>query len=122
VSAEGVGFEPTVSCPTHAFQACRFGRSRIPPDVESGPCTRRRPRRRPVHLLAVARARRTCGTREGPLRAASFRTGLGSRDPGARDPTLNVTRGPLPCGGRASGGDSAPRTWIGGTGHHGLPA
>ena len=29
--AEGVGFEPTVSCPTHAFQACRFGRSRIPP-------------------------------------------------------------------------------------------
>ncbi len=30
--AEGVGFEPTVSCPTHAFQACRFGRSRTPPD------------------------------------------------------------------------------------------
>jgi hypothetical protein len=29
--AEGVGFEPTVGCPTHAFQACRFGRSRIPP-------------------------------------------------------------------------------------------
>ena len=29
--AEGVGFEPTVSCPTHAFQACRFGRSRTPP-------------------------------------------------------------------------------------------
>lgn|GEM_PF-36073 len=29
--AERVGFEPTVSCPTHAFQACRFGRSRIPP-------------------------------------------------------------------------------------------
>ena len=27
-AAEGVGFEPTVSCPTHAFQACRFGRSR----------------------------------------------------------------------------------------------
>jgi site-specific DNA recombinase len=36
--AEGVGFEPTVSCPTHAFQACRFGRSRIPP----GWCTRHR--------------------------------------------------------------------------------
>ena len=31
--AEGVGFEPTVGCPTHAFQACRFGRSRIPPGV-----------------------------------------------------------------------------------------
>ena len=29
--AEGVGFEPTVSCPTHALQACRFVRSRIPP-------------------------------------------------------------------------------------------
>ena len=29
--AEGVGFEPTVGCPTHALQACRFGRSRIPP-------------------------------------------------------------------------------------------
>ena len=29
--AEGVGFEPTVGCPTHAFQACRFGRSRTPP-------------------------------------------------------------------------------------------
>ena len=26
-----MGFEPTVGCPTHAFQACRFGRSRIPP-------------------------------------------------------------------------------------------
>jgi hypothetical protein len=33
--AEGVGFEPTVGCPTHAFQACRFGRSRIPPRM---PC------------------------------------------------------------------------------------
>ena len=31
--AEGVGFEPTVSCPTHALQACRFVRSRIPPDT-----------------------------------------------------------------------------------------
>jgi hypothetical protein len=29
--AEGVGFEPTVSCPTHALQACRFVRSRTPP-------------------------------------------------------------------------------------------
>ena len=29
--AEGVGFEPTVTCATHALQACRFGRSRIPP-------------------------------------------------------------------------------------------
>ena len=29
--AEGEGFEPSVSFPTHAFQACRFGRSRTPP-------------------------------------------------------------------------------------------
>ena len=32
--AETVGFEPTVSCPTHAFQACRFGRSRTSPRGE----------------------------------------------------------------------------------------
>ena len=31
--AEGVGFEPTEGCPSHAFQACRFGRSRTPPGV-----------------------------------------------------------------------------------------
>src|SRR5919201_374218 len=35
-TAEGVGFEPTVGCPTHAFQACRFGRSRTPPGSRSG--------------------------------------------------------------------------------------
>jgi len=29
--AEAVGFEPTVGCPTHDFQSCRFGRSRTPP-------------------------------------------------------------------------------------------
>ena len=34
--AEGVGFEPTVTCPTHAFQACRFGRSRTPPGEARG--------------------------------------------------------------------------------------
>src|SRR5215471_10046537 len=32
--AEGQGFEPWVSCPTHAFQACRFGRSRTPPGAD----------------------------------------------------------------------------------------
>ena len=31
--AEGVGFEPTEGCPSHALQACRFVRSRIPPEV-----------------------------------------------------------------------------------------
>jgi hypothetical protein len=29
--AERVGFEPTEGCPSHAFQACRFGRSRTSP-------------------------------------------------------------------------------------------
>jgi hypothetical protein len=29
--AETVGFEPTVSFPTHDFQSCRFGRSRTSP-------------------------------------------------------------------------------------------
>ncbi len=34
--AEGVGFEPTEGFPSHAFQACRFGRSRIPPGTDIG--------------------------------------------------------------------------------------
>ena len=34
--AERVGFEPTVGCPTHDFQSCRFGRSRTPPWVAGG--------------------------------------------------------------------------------------
>ena len=29
--AEGVGFEPTVSCPTVVFKTTPFGRSGIPP-------------------------------------------------------------------------------------------
>ena len=76
--AEGVGFEPTEGCPSHAFQACRFGRSRIPPEVGDGR------RRRIVGMFAgrvevrsgplAARIRRPGGTRALPLRAASFRT------------------------------------------------
>ena len=31
--AEEVGFEPTETCASHAFQACRFGRSRTPPGI-----------------------------------------------------------------------------------------
>ena len=34
--AEEVGFEPTVGCPTHDFQSCRFGRSRTPPRLQPG--------------------------------------------------------------------------------------
>ena len=32
ILAERVGFEPTVGCPTHAFQACAFDRSAISPE------------------------------------------------------------------------------------------
>ncbi len=35
--AEEVGFEPTEPCGSHAFQACRFGRSRTPPLLPDGP-------------------------------------------------------------------------------------
>gem|GEM_PF-2311067 len=34
-----MGFEPTEGCPSHAFQACRFGRSRIPPGRGDRTCT-----------------------------------------------------------------------------------
>src|SRR5204862_7492467 len=58
--AEGVGFEPTEGCPSHAFQACRFGRSRIPPGVCKRP--------------ALARGgQAVCGTPRDPLRAAASR-------------------------------------------------
>ncbi len=45
--AEEVGFEPTVGCPTHDFQSCRFGRSRTPPS---------RAKRYRVHSVAPAGA------------------------------------------------------------------
>ena len=67
--AEGVGFEPTEGCPSHAFQACRFGRSRIPPGRAM--LATRRP---DVSGPLAARIRRPGGTRALPLRAASFRT------------------------------------------------
>jgi hypothetical protein len=38
--AEEVGFEPTVGCPTHDFQSCRFGRSRTPPRMQPGQASR----------------------------------------------------------------------------------
>ena len=41
--AETVGFEPTVSFPTHAFQACRFGRSRTSPGRDDSLSPRLRP-------------------------------------------------------------------------------
>ena len=39
-AAEEVGFEPTVGCPTHDFQSCRFGRSRTPPRMQPGQASR----------------------------------------------------------------------------------
>ena len=59
-SAEGVGFEPTVSCPTHAFQACRFGRSRIPPDVHADGAHAPARRRRPGDLRHTAGSAESC--------------------------------------------------------------
>ena len=47
--AEEVGFEPTVSFPTHDFQSCRFGRSRTPPEAAG------RQQRRGYRLWCVVR-------------------------------------------------------------------
>ena len=46
--AERVGSEPTVGCPTHDFQSCRFGRSRTPPASDTLAWTR--------HVWRLARA------------------------------------------------------------------
>jgi hypothetical protein len=58
--AEEVGFEPTVGCPTHDFQSCRFGRSRTPPELQPGQANgsdRSRPADRPVTLSIRRRTR-----------------------------------------------------------------
>ena len=34
-SAEDEGFEPSVGCPTHAFQACALGRYANPPFIQA---------------------------------------------------------------------------------------
>jgi hypothetical protein len=34
--AEDEGFEPSVGCPTHAFQACALGRYANPPVLHQG--------------------------------------------------------------------------------------
>ena len=67
--AERVGFEPTVGCPTHAFQACAFDRSAISPGAAG-------PRTLPIHL-----GRRRLGRR----RAGGYRDS-DRRDTRARSP------------------------------------
>ncbi len=44
IGAERVGFEPTEAFTSHAFQACRFGRSRTPPGCEHNATGRSRRR------------------------------------------------------------------------------
>src|ERR1019366_2937999 len=71
--AETVGFEPTVSFPTHDFQSCRFGRSRTSPtpraDQEFTP-GRPRPRQATPALCArppgPGAAARPAGAGKGP--------------------------------------------------------
>src|ERR1044072_2218100 len=97
--AEGVGFEPTVACATHAFQACRIGRSRNPP-----------------------------GTREATLGGRTLSQGAvgpsatGGRGP-RRDPARNT---PAPCPAtpappRRGGAGTPPRGLIGRADFDGLP-
>jgi hypothetical protein len=57
--AEGVGFEPTEGCPSHALQACRFVRSRIPPEPGD-----RRGRRRPARSTRQATRRHPSASAE----------------------------------------------------------
>ena len=75
-----MGFEPTVSCPTHAFQACRFGRSRIPPEGGHRTGQPRAYRRiRPGATLRAAPPRGASGRGRGRWRRRPWR----GRRPGA---------------------------------------
>ena len=68
--AERVGFEPTVSFPTHDFQSCRFGRSRTPP--ASRHASLKRPR-----TLGPGSRRAWCRARRSGLRNGAPQTGSG---------------------------------------------
>src|ERR1700730_8309053 len=73
--AERVGFEPTVSFPTHDFQSCRFGRSRTPPDA--GPLTYR------IGIPAASESKLEYASARGPtLRAAVGSCAMTCREPG----------------------------------------
>ena len=81
--AERVGFEPTEGCPSHAFQACRFGRSRTSPEVKTRARTRRR---RPGDLRHSSDSAESCC-----LPALTRFTGCGCTGPGRH---LRVRTGP----------------------------
>jgi site-specific DNA recombinase len=66
--AERVGFEPTVSFPTHDFQSCRFGRSRTPP-------ASRQASLKVPHTLGLSRNRAWCRAR----RSGSAQRGAANR-------------------------------------------
>ena len=68
--AERVGFEPTVGCPTHAFQACAFDRSAISPGAVG-------PRTPSIHL-----GRRRLGRRRAGGYRDSDRRDTRARSPG----------------------------------------
>ncbi len=113
--AERVGFEPTEGCPSHAFQACRFGRSRTSPDepptlsagslgaVESSAGPRRvRWRSGPVRRAPVNQVR---PGREQPSAASFVRR---------RSPGRHLTRHGVVVSGRQchlSRGRGAGRQW-----------
>src|SRR4029078_12164646 len=62
--AEGVGFEPTVTCATMVFETIRFGRSRIPPrrdSTGSGTAPRSEEAREQVTALVSAHSRDDLG-------------------------------------------------------------
>jgi site-specific DNA recombinase len=86
--AEGVGFEPTEGCPSHAFQACRFGRSRIPPGKRRSylyaECLRRRVTTRSAPPRWLARSVTGPARRDPVNRVRSGRKQLSAGPPGCR--------------------------------------
>ena len=117
--AERVGFEPTVGCPTHAFQACAFDRSAISPESLSDSASGLVP----AGLLGLGKGGsapgrlgiRRPGTRGGPL-GGPPRVGPGSgkrrREPtaprGAAIPASAIRR-VFARGGRGAGRDRPHR-------------
>ncbi len=77
--AEEVGFEPTDPCRSHAFQACRFGRSRTPPVAVAETTGRigRIASHTPAHIELV----------EGTKRHLCWQVAVGSCATPAREPS-----------------------------------
>jgi hypothetical protein len=112
-----VGFEPTVGCPTHAFQACAFDRSAISPNAVCR--TRRLAAFRLANDLASFAAARACGS--SALRRSDRGAAPVGKTTGGRLPRLGARRYPRPsfagsscrrsvrAGTARAGGTSAPR-------------